>query len=284
MGKNSRKRQTWYLRKSTNFLSLIQDIDLSEFEGRSDASKFIGMLRTDNMMGIRSESAKEAIKRTVDGKKTIDDVVGELVKDVPIRPPYDSILFEFSVPGYLHYAVCCMYLEERNILVTRGVRTKQEGRGINFYIDESTTVIYLDDKWHYTGCQEIELERPDLDGSWVTSAVEAVFSLALINCRNIVLTDEIVEPSILRQYQNQFKSPMIVYKTLRIRGISSKNTDKPRKEYQALMPLHLRRGNFAHYTEDAPLFGKLTGTFWRPATVVGEEQNGKIVKDYVISS
>ena len=44
------------------------------------------------------------------------------------------------------------------------------------------------------------------------------------------------------------------------------------KEYQGLMPLHLRRGHPATYTEAAPLFGKYVGTFFRPATVVGEKK------------
>ncbi|MCA0455678.1 MAG: hypothetical protein LCI00_17005 [Chloroflexi bacterium] len=43
-----------------------------------------------------------------------------------------------------------------------------------------------------------------------------------------------------------------------------------------------RRGNFATYTDDKPLFGKYTGTFWRPATAVGEVKNGVVIKDYEV--
>ena len=48
------------------------------------------------------------------------------------------------------------------------------------------------------------------------------------------------------------------------------------------MPLHLRRGSFARYTEDAPLFGKYVGTFWRPHTTVGDRKQGEVVKDYQV--
>lgn len=109
-------------------------------------------------------------------------------------------------------------------------------------------------------------------------------AISLMNCRNIELVDHQPDPIISRQYQQHFGQPLTTYKTLRIKPIGKRyesNTES--KEYQGLMPLHLRRGNFAHYTEDAPLFGKYTGTFWRPATAVGESKNGIVVKDYEIT-
>jgi hypothetical protein len=48
----------------------------------------------------------------------------------------------------------------------------------------------------------------------------------------------------------------------------------------------LRRGaallvrHFAHYTEEAPLFGKYTGTFYIPMHVRGRAEQGAVVKDY----
>lgn len=48
------------------------------------------------------------------------------------------------------------------------------------------------------------------------------------------------------------------------------------------MPMHIVRGNFAHYTEDKPLFGKYTGTFWRPAHVRGSADVGTVYKDYKV--
>ncbi len=46
--------------------------------------------------------------------------------------------------------------------------------------------------------------------------------------------------------------------------------------------LHICRGHFAHYTAEKPLFGKLTGTFYRPMHVRGSAESGIAVKDYRI--
>lgn len=46
--------------------------------------------------------------------------------------------------------------------------------------------------------------------------------------------------------------------------------------------LHICRGHFAHYGDDKPLFGKYTGTFWRPMHARGKVEQGVVVKDYKI--
>ena len=44
--------------------------------------------------------------------------------------------------------------------------------------------------------------------------------------------------------------------------------------------LHMVRGHFATYTGAAPLFGKYTGTFWRPWRLAGNPEAGVIETDY----
>jgi hypothetical protein len=44
--------------------------------------------------------------------------------------------------------------------------------------------------------------------------------------------------------------------------------------------LHVCRGNYATYTEDKPLFGRITGTVWRKSHTRGDAKNGVIVSDY----
>ena len=46
--------------------------------------------------------------------------------------------------------------------------------------------------------------------------------------------------------------------------------------------LHTRRGNWAIYSPEAPLFGRLIGTFWRQEAICGNRDFGKIEKDYQI--
>lgn len=109
----------------------------------------------------------------------------------------------------------------------------------------------------------------------------ALLAFSLINCQNISLEDAIPSNDEKMAYEGRFNTPVTKYKVLRVNPVGKRHDreDKPQQQFD-IMPLHIRRGNFAHYTDDAPLFGKYTGTFWRPATAVGNAKNGVVVKDY----
>lgn len=117
-------------------------------------------------------------------------------------------------------------------------------------------------------------------------AVNALFKvleiLQLLNCNNVEIVDN--QPNVEASIHHKQRTgiPLTFYKTLRIRSIGKRSQTEEVKDYQGLMPLHLRRGHFATYTDDNPLFGKYTGVFWRPATTVGEEKNGVVIKDYEV--
>lgn len=123
------------------------------------------------------------------------------------------------------------------------------------------------------------------DPIYVEHAYLALKALSMLNCKNIELMDHEYPTERNEAFQRHWGQPLRKFKTLRVKpiGKQSSNESTP-KEYQGLMPLHIRRGNFATYTDDAPLFGKYTGTFWRPATAVGEEKRGVVVKDYKVFS
>ncbi len=109
----------------------------------------------------------------------------------------------------------------------------------------------------------------------------ALFTLQLLNCRNVELIDNEPDATLSLAHEKRYGNPLTKFKTLRIMSTHKEREDKPQAQFD-IMPLHIRRGNFAHYSDDAPLFGKYTGTFWRPATVVGNEKNGVVVKDYAV--
>lgn len=44
------------------------------------------------------------------------------------------------------------------------------------------------------------------------------------------------------------------------------------------------RGHFSTYTEDRPLFGKVSGTFWVPSHVRGSAKQGVVVSDYNVKA
>lgn len=110
----------------------------------------------------------------------------------------------------------------------------------------------------------------------------ALFVLQFMNCKNVELVDR--KPSEkFQRFAKRRSIPSNTYKVLKVHttrkaypdGESSDGDHDPKR-------LHIVRGHFAHYTEDKPLFGKYTGTFWRPAHVRGDESMGVVVKDYEV--
>lgn len=105
----------------------------------------------------------------------------------------------------------------------------------------------------------------------------------LMNCKNIDLMDAPFSRNTRRERRRQ-QLPDVKYKVL---TISPSMTPGSRSEGGLTldtMPLHLVRGSFATYTEDKPLFGKYTGTFWRPAHVRGTADAGTVYKDYKVKA
>src|SRR3990167_3444505 len=48
--------------------------------------------------------------------------------------------------------------------------------------------------------------------------------------------------------------------------------------------LHIVRGHPVTYTKEKPLFGKYSGTFWKPAHARGSIEQGAVLKDYKVNA
>lgn len=201
-----------------------------------------------------------------------------------LKPPYDEIMIEFNrdvvvmnegsgefvdCAGVHIYDAKDQWLEIATYTSRDGEIEKRGNVGIK--IDENGKII------------DISRVHQGRIAERVCSLVTpALFVLNLLNCRNIKTVDREPNAETSELHQRYYGVPMISYKTIHVKPIGKQSSNGVVQEYQDLMPLHLRRGNFATYRDDAPLFGKFTGTFWRPATVVGSEKNGIVVKDYEV--
>jgi hypothetical protein len=108
----------------------------------------------------------------------------------------------------------------------------------------------------------------------------ALVAISFMHCKNVDLIDE---PLTRQQRRMKERKGGITYKVLDIEPFKKQVRSETRPgESQLQRALHICRGNFATYTEDNPLFGKLTGTYWRPMHVKGNKSRGEIVKDYDI--
>jgi hypothetical protein len=102
-------------------------------------------------------------------------------------------------------------------------------------------------------------------------------ALMVLNCKNI--TYETVQPR--KKKRKKGKRELFSYYVLNIAPTSNKRQvrsgatgtgDKKR--------VHLCRGHFKTFTEDAPLFGRYTGRFWWQPQVRGQDKSGIVHKDY----
>lgn len=106
------------------------------------------------------------------------------------------------------------------------------------------------------------------------------YFLKLFNCKNIEVQD--VVPSKSQQKRRKQVKPLISYKTLVISpgSKSKKNANRPHQGGENRV--HLCRGHFKTYTEDAPLLGHGVGTYWWAPMARGSRKKGVVHKDYKI--
>jgi hypothetical protein len=104
----------------------------------------------------------------------------------------------------------------------------------------------------------------------------AVAALAFMNCRNVKLHESETKPTKSRKRRGL---PGIRFSTIVLPGSLGVGGAGAQTGTTAL---HIVRGHFKTYTEEAPLFGKLTGTYWWGSHVAGNPENGVVVSDYRI--
>lgn len=141
-------------------------------------------------------------------------------------------------------------------------------------------ILYLDE--HGRRIPDTEAAVVDFGGEAVQRiAVEPfMMALGLLNCRN-------VETKVVPYSGHQQKklkrsgSPLITRRTLVIKP-QGKRYEGSGESTGRENRWHMCRGHFKTFTEAAPLFGRVTGTFWWQAQVRGSKSRGEVHKDYLI--
>jgi hypothetical protein len=106
----------------------------------------------------------------------------------------------------------------------------------------------------------------------------ALFGLALAGVKGSRISQPSTSPQCRKRRRQQGSS--LSYRVITLPGTRSSGSRGGRPGNKGLIPMHLVRGHFATYTDTAPLFGKRTGTYWRPAHVRGNAEQGLSDKDY----
>lgn len=109
-------------------------------------------------------------------------------------------------------------------------------------------------------------------------------AVSLLNCSNVGTVE--AEPTYRRQEKRRLshaKLPLISYKTLAIKPHISTSSGGGGKGKSQGVAIHIVRGHFKTYTDEAPLFGSMTGTWWWQPQVRGNEPR-IVLKDYQVES
>jgi hypothetical protein len=112
----------------------------------------------------------------------------------------------------------------------------------------------------------------------------ALFAICFCHCKNITVEVEKISRQVHRATERA-KEPVFTFKTINIHPAKKVMTEEGHVESQGLKrALHICRAHFAHYTQEHPLFGKYTGTFYKPMHVRGSSEKGMVIKDYTVHS
>jgi hypothetical protein len=179
-----------------------------------------------------------------------------------------------------------LYIKGRTIppfeAMTRTFALDKEGRVVVYH--EDGQLFYLGT--HNKG-EELP-EEVDGHGDLYTATeryFETIFlAISFMHCRNVSLRDGVPSSIENTLRRTKGKPPLLTYKTLVIDHMKEVlRSEGGMTEGGSLKrAIHICRGHFAHYTEQNPLFGRLTGTFWVPQHVRGSTKRGIVNKTYKV--
>ena len=108
---------------------------------------------------------------------------------------------------------------------------------------------------------------------------------ALLSCKNITALPVDPPEKLNKKRIKNGKTPLYRYHVLTVDvNKGRKLADKSPIQNVGIMPVHLCRGHFKEYSEEKPLFGKITGRFWWQPFARGNVKKGIVDKDYSIKS
>jgi hypothetical protein len=120
---------------------------------------------------------------------------------------------------------------------------------------------------------------------WIHLLFPALLTISFLHCTNV--SSVVVAPpeKVSAKHRRRHGLPLVRYTTLDIDPFRQLLTAAGGTDGQGLRAaLHVTRGHFKVYGTDAPLFGRLTGSWWWAPHLRGQPSRGVVVKDYRIAA
>jgi hypothetical protein len=108
-----------------------------------------------------------------------------------------------------------------------------------------------------------------------------LMTVSFMHCRNVTAYSVTPPEPLSRQWRKRRGRPLVRYEVLDIAPMRRVLDKQGQAQTRGLgHAFHICRGHFKTFTEDAPLFGRVTGQFWWADHVRGSPQHGEVIKDY----
>jgi transcriptional regulator of met regulon len=218
--------------------------------------------------------------------------VGE-VEAIPIpkstlpypRLPFKTCTFELNTidgKGKFHRIFLFAYEEENTTMVHSFISYKFFGENRDAYINNGYVKVNRETN-KYTAFVNMNIvkllaDNPAArhldnasqmrDSSVKCSMILAHF-LAVLNCSNVSVADVSIPEAINKKRRRRDKIPIYSYKILTLKEY--KKSPSTTVTQQGTTRLHIRRGHIKH---------RKTGDFWWNSCMVGDIENGTVIKDY----
>ena len=127
-----------------------------------------------------------------------------------------------------------------------------------------------EESWRIWGPDEPDL----LQGLGICTLNPLLLTMSFMHCKNVRMEEEPVPPALARANARRgHPEPFATWHRLRVPSLNE-GLRAAHNSRGAVLPLHLVRGHFKTYTEEKPLFGKLTGTWWWNWAAKGSAEAG----------
>ena len=125
--------------------------------------------------------------------------------------------------------------------------------------------------------------REELQSELGSLKFPLLFGLSFMHCKNVSVSQVSPPPKASAKHERKHGKPLTRYYTLEIEPMKRVLKKEGGSDEVGLKrAMHICRGHFATYSDAKPLFGKYSGTFWKPQHIKGSRERGEIVKDYAV--
>lgn len=213
------------------------------------------------------------------------------------RPPFPVMWIEGRVPnwvwtenGWEHIAARAQgfLLQERDgddgVLISLVNEMSDGGIGLYPY----GVIAHFDDLGMWAGGSAVSFDTDNHTNIETATAASRgllmipLLATSLMNCRNVRQEPAHPPKALSKKHQRKHGRPLISFTRIVVPTPSGAGSVRPGTDH-GVKPLHVVRGHFKHYTEDAPLFGKHVGSWWWSWAVRGKETAGIREHTYVTS-